>query len=144
MAYLLKADLGTLLYGENIEEITREDDTLVDEAIAVGIAEAKSYLSRFDLPKLFDDADADFVDDKNLKQKVKSLVAWQLVLLANPNINLTLFRTNYEDAIKWLEKVQSGKADPDGWPYKPDDTETGHIEGSSIEARSNVKRENHF
>lgn len=144
MPYLVKADIVTLIYGENIDEITRGDDTIVTRAISAGIGEAKSYLSRFDLPKLFDPTATGYFADENLLNKVKACVAWQLVLLSNPNINLTLIRTNYEDATKWLKEVRGGTADPEGWPYKPDNTATGHVEGSSIEARSNTKRENHF
>lgn len=144
MAYLVKADLESHLYGENIDEITRDDDTKVTTAINAAVAEAKSYLSRFDLTKLFVDTDPDFINDAALKDHVKSLAVWKLIRLCNPNISLEMMRTNYEDAVEWLKMVQSGESDPAGWAYKPDDADTGYVEGSAIISSSNTKRTNHF
>ena len=84
------------------------------------------------------------LSDINLKNKVKEITAWHLIKLANPNINMQLFRTGYEDAIAWLKDVQKGNADPDGWPYKDDDEETNFPEGNTISYTSNPKRENHY
>lgn len=152
MAYLTKTDLATHIYGENINTITRSDDTIVDRAIAAGIAEAKSYLGRYHLNHLFWDGalpapagvTGQPVEDENLKNKVKDIAAWHLVKLANPNINLELFRTAYEDAIDWLKLVQSGKSSPYGWPYFVDDPDTPYVEGGPIQWTSNPKRSNHF
>lgn len=143
MAYLIADDLKTLIHSEILDAISRGDATIIDDAINSGIAEAKSYCSRFDLDKLFDDADADFVDDPNLLNKVKALVCWQIIILANPNIRMDLFRTNYEDAIAWFKLVQTGKADP-GWPVPEDDADTDRKEGSEIQWQSNTKRCNHY
>jgi len=144
MPYLIKTDLYTHLYEEIIEQITREDDDIVERVITSAINEAKYYLSKYDLLKLFGDEDtAPEVVDSNLQDTVKHLACWKLVSLGNPNINLELFRTNYEDAIKMLEKIQAGKADPP-WPRKPDDPETDFNEGSTINWTSNPKRTQHF
>lgn len=144
MAYLVKADLASHLYSENIDEITRADDTKVTTAINAAIAEAKGYLSRYNVVKLFDDADADFVDDPALEDHVKSIAVWKLLRLCNVNIPLEVMRTNFEDAIAWLKDVQKGMVDPDGWPYKDDNADTGYVEGSTIQISSNDKRTNHF
>lgn len=144
MPYLIPADLSTHLYGENVTEITRGDNTVSTRAIDAAVAEAKSYLTRYDLTKLFDPAAIGYVADVNLQNKVKDLACWHLVKLSNPNINLELFRTGYEDAIKWLEKVQSGKADPAGWPYKDDDANTDYPEGGTVSMITNTKRSNHY
>lgn len=143
--FLLKADLYSLLYAEIVETITREDNTIVERAINTGIAEAKSYLSRFDLLALFgtDTIDAT-VTDENLKSKVIDLAVWQLIKLANPNIDLKLFRTNYEDAISFFDGVKKSKLGPDGWPYKVDDDTTPFPEGNIISASYNKKRSNHW
>lgn len=143
--FILKGDLYSLLYPEIIEIITREDDTIVERAINTGIAEAKSYLSRFDLLQLFGTGEVEkTVDDENLKSKVIDLAVWQLIKLANPNIDLKLFRTNYEDAISFFEGVKKSKLGPDGWPYKIDDPETSFPEGNIISYSSNTKRNNHW
>ncbi len=138
--YLVKDDLLTHIYSESIEEITREDDTIVERAISAAIAEAKSYLSRYDLALLF----ADDADDENLRNKVKDLACWHLIKLSNPNIDVAMFRTAYEDARRWLEGVMKGQVDPAGWPRKANDPETGFPEGGAVGHSSNTKRVNHF
>jgi phage gp36-like protein len=147
MPYLLAADLDTHIYAEIRDEITREDAARVTSAIKEAVSEAKSYLSRFDLVALFGTEvplAAPTVDDEHLKSIIKSIAVWRLVRLANPNISIAMARTNYEDAIKWLMAVQSGKADPEGWPYKADNPDTPFNEGALVDWSSNTKRGNHF
>lgn len=147
--YLEKGDLTTHLYPEIIETIARADDSLVNQCINIAVDEAKSYLMRFDLKKLFgyqqgEDWTEPAVEDHNLKAKVKDLVCWHLVKLANPNISMELMRTGYEDAIKFFENIKKGQLFPDGWPLKEDDPDTTMGEGNRIYANGNAKRRNHW
>ncbi|MBT1702947.1 phage protein Gp36 family protein [Chryseosolibacter indicus] len=145
MPFLVKDDLKTHLYPEIVEEITRADDTIVERAISSAIAEVKSYLNRYDLFKLFGDAETEpEVFSEHLRNLCIDVASWHLVKLANPNINLELMRSVYSDAIKFLEKVMKGQADPEGWPYKPDDPTTPEDENTSVQWSSNRKRSNHF
>jgi hypothetical protein len=128
--------------GVAYEEITVFD--IVAEAINAAIAEAKSYLSRFDRTKLFDDTDPDFVNDINLKSKVKDIACWQLIKLANPNIDVAMFRVAYEDARSWFRDIQKGNADPEGWPYPADDADTCYKEDNTVQWHSECKRDNHY
>ncbi len=128
---------------EIVDKITRDDDTIADTAIAAAIAEAKSYLAKYDTADLFGDTPT--VADANLKMKVKDMACWHLVKLANPNVNFELFRTAYEDAIEWLKEIRSGEGgDPEGWPYKEDDADTDRTEGQGFYSSSNTKRSNHW
>jgi phage gp36-like protein len=151
--YLSVGDFISHLYPEIVSEITRDyvpgdegsSSAIATTAINEAIAEAKSYLSRFDLVKLFGNADTDVaVEDENLKSKVKDIAVWRMVRLANPNVSMELARTNYEDAIKWLSNVQKGICDPEGWPYKPTELTTPLSEGTALGWSSNQKRRNHF
>ena len=146
MAYLINAeDLSTHLYPEIVDTITRSEGDIVERAISSAIAEAKSYLSRFDLPKLFGSPEDDpEIEDEHLKNIVKDIACWQIIKLANPNINLELFRTSYEDAIKFLDKVMKGQADPEGWVYKSDNPDTPENENTTVQWSSNKKRIQHF
>jgi phage gp36-like protein len=144
MPYLTKDDLITHLYPEIRDEITRSNDLLITKAINEGIGEAKSYLNRYDMVKMFsDDVVLRTFKDDFLDGVVKDIVCWKLIKLANPNINLALFRTAYEDAIKFLEKVMKGQTDP-AWPLRPDDPATPFDESGNIGWRSNIKRTNHY
>lgn len=139
MPLLTKDDLTTHLYPEIRDEITRGDDSLIDKAITNGEGEARSYLNRYDLATMF----ATTFVNEYLKSLVKDIVCWHLIKLSNPNINLELFRTSYEDAIKTFEKVMKGSIDPE-WPLKQDDPETPNDDGGNIDWTSNPKRSNHF
>ncbi len=144
MAYLILEELKTHIRAEIIDQITREDDEIPETAITAAIAEAKSYLGKYNLTKLFDDTATGFVNDVNLKMKVKDLACWHLVKLGNPGINMATFRTAYEDAIEWLKLIQKGQTDPDGWPYKTDDTTTTREDGQGFFATSNIKQRHHW
>lgn len=145
MPYLVQEDLYTKIYQEIIEEIVRENATIVPKAISSAIAETKSYLSRFDLLKLFgtDTIDAEVQDDY-LKDIVSDIACWNIIKLANPNINIPMFRTAYEDAIAFLTKVMKGQASPDGWIYKADNPDTPINENNAIQWSSNSKKRHDF
>ena len=144
MPYLQIEDLKTHIYPENADEISREDDEIIEKAIAAAIDEAKGYMSRFDLLKIFGDDDTEpVVSNENLKNKVKDLVVWTLVKLGNPNIKIDMARTCYEDAIKWFERVATGKFNP-GLPMPVDDDTTDYDESGSIQWDSETKRNNHW
>jgi hypothetical protein len=128
--------------GVAYEEITNVDVCQI--AIDAAIAEAKSYLSRFDRTKLFDDGDPDFVVDANLKNKVKDIACWQLIKLANPNIDVAMFRVAYEDARSWFRDIQKGNADPEGWPYVTEDDDTCYKENNTVQWHSECRRENNY
>jgi phage gp36-like protein len=123
--------------------ITVDPDLIVTKAINSAIAEAKSYLSRYDLIQLFGDSLGEGIQD-HLKNLTKDIACWHLIRLSNPNVNLELFRTNYKDAIEFLTKVMKGQADPAGWPYKSDNTDTDLNENNFVQYSSNPKRTHHF
>lgn len=140
MAYLTTEDLYSHIYADIISEIVRDNEQLIEKAINTAIAEAKSYLRKYDLVKLFSDQ----IEDENLKDKIKDIACWKLVKLANPNIDMNLFKTLYDDAISWFRDIMKGQADPEKWPYKEDDPATSFIENSSLSWSSNRKRNQHF
>lgn len=144
MAYIELNDLKTHIRAEIIDKISREDDEIPETAITAAIAEAKSYLGKYNLTKLFDETDSGFINDVNLKMKVKDLACWHLIKLGNPNINMATFRTAYEDAIEWLKLIQKGQTDPDGWTYKTDDADTTRVEGQGFHSSSNAKKTHHW
>lgn len=139
MAAITKDDLKTHIYPEITEIITRADDTIVTAAIAAGEGEVKSYLNRFDTATMFGGSYA----NEYFKNIVKDVVCWHLIKLANPNINLELFRTAYEDAKKNLKEILKGETSPD-FPLKPNDPATDIDEAGTIEYGSNPKRNNHY
>lgn len=139
---LVKADLYSHLYQEVIEEIVRSnapDNDVLQKAINAAEAEAKAYLNRFDKAAMF----VPEFEDELLRGKVKDMAMWHLCKLANPNVNLELAKTLYDDALKFFKMVMKGEVDPDGWPLK-NDASTGLDESGHIEWSSNTKRNNHY
>lgn len=144
MPFLTEQDLYTHLYQEVIDEIKREDEDLPEQCIADAIDEAKAYLSRYDLLKLFgNNTVAPVFVSAMLKNTVKDIACWYIVRKANPNVNLEIFRVAYEDAIKKLTLIMKGQMSPDGWP-QPLDTATGEAMGNLIRTKSNTKRSNYY
>src|SRR6218665_19714 len=140
-------ELKSNFYPEILDEITRHDLAIAEHCIQSAEAEAKSYLSKYDLATLFGGTLPDSAIG-HLKTIVKDIASWHLVRLANPNIDLKLFRTNYEDGIKWLKSVQCGQTDPPDWPYpaatREDGNETAADGSQSVQWNSNRKRRPFF
>ncbi len=145
MPIITQADLATNIYAEIITEITRHDATIADRAIATAIQETKMYLGKYDLGALFgNDRGAEpSVHDEYLKSLVKDLACWHLLRLSNATVELTIFRTAYEDAIAALKSIMSGHAQPQGWPYADTTGETTP-KGDAINLSCNPKRNNFY
>jgi hypothetical protein len=134
MALITKNDLVTHVYSELIDVITRTTDSIVTKAIAAAEGEVKAHLTRFDVAA---------ITDEYFFNLLKDVACWHLVRLANPNIDLALFRTIYEDAKKTLLQIHKGLLVPE-WPLKADDPDTAYDEAGHVEFTSNTKRTNHY
>lgn len=145
-AIISSADLATVIYQEIIDEISRNSEDVVVEAIDTAIEEVKSFLSRFNLDALFGNADTDTaatVTDKLLNRLCKDVAAWNLVKLANPNVNYEHIKNCYEDAIETLKRIQKVQQTPARWPLAdPGDVEI--TQGNPVSFTSVPKRKNNF
>ena len=142
--YLTKSDLTPPLYPEIIEEITRSTDSIVDNAIGTAILEVQGYLTRFDILALTGTIDtAPTKRSVLLDSKIKDIACWQLIKLANPNVNIELFEISHTKAIKFLTEVQKGLIDPP-FPLKPDDPSTTLDDEALVSFRADSKRQNRF
>ncbi len=144
MPIITQADLATNIYAEIITEITRLDTTITDRAIAAAILEAKMYLARYDLLRLFGtDTTAPAVQDEYLKTIVKDIACWYLIRLSNAGVDQSVYRAAYLDAVAALKNIQAGQAQPQGWPYVDATTESTP-KGDAISWNSNARRENYY
>jgi hypothetical protein len=142
---IIPDDLKTHIYPEILEEISRADDTIITTAIDNGISEVKIYLSRYDLTQLFGDAGTDTAasfTDPYLTGICKDVICWNLIKLANPNVNYQHIRQCYDDAITALKMIQAGKANPN-WPYL-DPSGITTPPGISVSIIANTKRNNRY
>jgi len=137
--YLSNDEIKTHLYTDNVNVITRGDDTIVTAAVDAAVSEAKGYLSAFDRDAIF----GALAEARNalLLTFVKDIASWHLLNLCNAGSDMKLRQDRYDRAIEWLKAVQKGNVSPD-LPVitAPDGTATAQ----GITFSSNVKRESHF
>jgi phage gp36-like protein len=139
MAFLIPNEISSHLYGEVTTEINRGDATLLQAAIDAAQEEASGYLTAYDQAAIF----AAVGDARNpiLLLYVKDISVWHYIQLSNPAVEMELRMERYKSAIKWLEKVQSGKTNPN-LPYRavvdPD------VPANYLKTGSNLKRNNNF
>lgn len=139
MAYLEPEEITTHLYAGVITEINRDDQNNLVRAISAAIDEAKSYLNAYDNNAIFS-ANG---DERNqiLLLYIKDITVWHYIQLSNPAVDMELRLKRYEQAIKFLEKIQSGKANPLlPYPAAPPPGETQ----SYLKYGGNTKRELNF
>ncbi len=148
MSFIVKDDLTPPLYPEVLDAISRSNDQWITEAIDSAIVEAKGYLSKYDLVKLFGTETEEPIVEEKYLNKIKRIIAeisvWHLIKLSNAGVNLELYMKIYDDAVKYLMNIQKGVIDPEGWIYKTDDPETPGNENTSIQWSSNKKRIQHY
>lgn len=137
MAFLTIDELNTHIYGENSDVISREDDTIPQAAVDGAIAEAKSYLRKFDVTAVFNATGSS--RNALLLIFVKDIAVWHYIQLANPGIDIELREKRYNAAIAWLKGVQKGDISPD-LPESDDETTAS----GPIQFGSNPKRNQHF
>ena len=137
--FLAKADFNTHIYAELIDVIQRNDDTVLNAAMAAAESEATGYLSRYDTDTLF--ALAGENRDPALLMRVKDIAAWHFVTLANADISIELRKTRYDEAISWLKDVQSGKSHMKDWPL-PVEAEPG--DNDIIKVSSRTRRDTNW
>lgn len=144
MAYIItKADLKTHIDVEVVDEITNEDDDIVQDCIDAAILEAAGFMyPRYDIDKMLGTPDTDAtVLDANLKRNLKNLVKFYLVTLADTSLDYASVLATYELTIdKYFSKIQKGIISPPKWVYLDKDDIPTPPEGLSIEATSNKRR----
>lgn len=140
-------ELGqTSLYPEIIETITRGDREAAELQIVAAESLCKSYLFKYDLKAAFgENGEPPAIQCELLKKIVKTIASYYLVRLANPNVDLELYRLDYQLALDMLKDIRDGKNNLVELPYAKDDPETEDNESDgSVAWNSNVKRVQHF
>ena len=135
--FLTPEELKTHLYGENVDEITRDDDTITESAVDGAIAEAKGYLGDYNTDSIFGATGSN--RNALLLIFVKDIAVWHLINLSNPGIDFELRQKRYDAAIAWLKGVQKGIVTPDLPKNAISETNPG-----TISYGSNPKRTQHY
>ena len=135
--YLKVEELKTHAYDEIINAIIREDETIAHASIDIAIEFATSKLMKhYNTDEIFSQEG----NDRNplVLKVVKDIAIWELIGLANPNINYSDKKFRYEEAVGWLTAVYKGM--PANLPRVEEPTS----ENNSFKYFSNPPRRNHF
>ena len=100
-------ELGTQLYDYQVEQITGGDEGIALSAISTAQAQVRSYLAtRYDCDAVFAARGAE--RDALVLHLVKTLAAYHLVRLANPDAIYERYRDDYRDALDILTRLGDG------------------------------------
>jgi phage gp36-like protein len=104
--FLTKDDLGQDIYSEVLTGVTRGDDEKVAGACLEAIDEINGYIcARYDPADLFGkEGDS---RNKTILAIARTIAIYKLHKVCNTMTELR--RIDYEDAVKTLEKIQSGR-----------------------------------
>ena len=116
--FLQKSDLGSTMYGYQIEQITEGNDIIIDNALAAAEDEVRSYLSGNNKKEWLDgrlryDVDAIFTatgsDRNQLIVKHTIIVAkWWIIDLGNVDMLYEQAKERYDRSIEWLKMLADG------------------------------------
>ena len=116
--FLNKQDLGSAIYGYQIDQITQDNDDLVENAIAAAISEVQSYLTGNNQREWIDgrvvyDTEAIFNKVGNERNALilahtKTIAKWWLVELCNADVIYEHAENRYKSSIDWLNKLAKG------------------------------------
>ncbi len=105
--FLTPAELSTHLHDYQVEQISAGDTSIALSAISTAQAQVRSYLAtRYDCDAIF--AATGTNRDALVLHLVKSLAAYHLVRLANPDAIYERYRDDYRDAIDTLTRLSDG------------------------------------
>ena len=120
MAYITDADFYTVITPDVLTEIVAASSITKEAAIEMAKSQAADYLhTKYDTEALFAKEGAE--RHKTLLMYVIDMCLYHLHAgLSGRNIP-ELRQKRYDDAIKWLEKVNTGKIAPKDFPQPDDD-----------------------
>ena len=107
MTYLTKTELKTHAKTAEIDVIIDGDETIALACIDIAIEFALSkLLKQYDTDVIF--AKTGAARNPLLLKVVKDIAIWELIGLANPNIDYQDKKFRYEQAVDWLTAVYKG------------------------------------
>ena len=118
--FLEKSDLGSAIYGYQVDQITEGDDALVLQAIGAAIEEVGGYLSGaslYDVPAIFAATGAD--RNALIVTHTVTVAKWYLVELCNADVIYEQAKERYDRAVSYLTKLSKGVVTIASLPITP-------------------------
>ena len=136
--FLTKEDLGSAIYGYQVDQITESNDDLVFQAIGAAIEEVGGYLagnSLYDVAAIF--AATGTARNALILTHTATVAKWYLVELCNADIIYEQAKERYDRATAWLTKLAKGTVTVGSLPVVP--IATGETETDTFGYGSRVK-----
>lgn len=134
--FLTKEELGNVIYGYQISQITENDDSIVLDAINSATEEIRSYLTGNNKKEWLDGRlqyDVDAIlnaqgADRNplILAHTKTIAKWFIVELCNADIIYEHAKERYDRSVNWLKMLAKGEVTLSSLPSKKSDTTTGN------------------
>jgi malic enzyme len=103
----------TELYPEIISQIIRNDSETAELQIQAAEDIVATYLFKYDLNAILGTSEEPpTFDSPMVKKMVKIIATWFLLKMANPNVDIELWKEEYDQVIKMLEEIRDGKMVP--------------------------------
>ena len=109
--FLSNEEMKTHLHQEDVDAISRGDDTLMTAAIDTAMQEAKGYLSKYDKAVIFETTGTE--RNALLLTFLKDIAAWHFLVICNAGSDYKIRQDRYDRAVSWLKAVQRGDISPD-------------------------------
>ena len=124
--FLTKQDLTSKLRESDLLRITGGDDMVVEHALSYAVGIMRSYLAeRYDVESIFSAVGED--REGALVAMGVDIAVYEIVAIAQPNIDLTDRRERRRQAIEYLTAVRDDNL-PTGWPLRPVEPDEGEEE----------------
>lgn len=136
MAFIEKTDLGSAMYGYQIDEITEGNDDLVMQAINSAISEVKGYLfgaSLYNVALIFSYTGAE--REAILVTHCATIAKFYLCELCNADIIQEQAKDRYDRATAWLKKLGKGEVSLD-LPLLPISETEDELDGFGFGSRT--------
>lgn len=108
--FLEQSDLYTAVNQYQLECNPNYDENTINTAIAAAVCEVKSYLSRFDVAKIFNATGSE--RDPLIVTLIKTVAVWHLLQQSNIDAIHDNIKERYDRAITFLQRVQKGDIHP--------------------------------
>ncbi len=140
--FLEKEDLGSAIYGYQVDEITEGNDDLVFRAIESATDEVKGYLAGMSLY----DVDAIFATNGSARNSLlvthtATVAKWYLVELCNADMIYEQVKERYDRATAWLTKLAKGTVTLGGLPLLTIDADESETDAFGYGSRTKFNHE---
>ncbi len=136
MAFITEDDIKTAIDSNVLDLFKAKDESIIPFAIEAAQSQVEGYLNYYDCDTIFSKSGTD--RNTLLIQFIRDIAVFNMIGIFNPGIDYEDKKDRHDRAVRYLERVQAGKATP-VLPKKAEEEKV-----NKITSGSNKKRNNHY